>query len=169
MKTFPFRPHLPSALLMVLLSLALLRPLRAQQSYGSNVPQGSRLNIGQVVLDSVSPHPYVLALKNVGVARTRQTVLLKVRPAGDSLYYTLPGRLPGGNSFGVVLIRGNRYSGDSLCLVRRSGTQTVRLTDVHLLTFHYKDRLLLPWPDRKFNEALLASYFDSRTMRSALK
>lgn len=169
MKNLPLPPYLSPALLMVLLSMALLHPLRAQQSFGSNVPQGSRLNIGQVVLDSVSLHPYVLALKDVGVARTHQAVMLKVRPAGDSLYYTLPGRLPSGDYFGVVLIRGNRYSGDSLCLVRRSGTQTVRLTDVHLLTFHYKDRLLLPWPDRKFNEALLTSYFDSRTVRGALK
>lgn len=102
-----------------------------------------------------------------GQKKAHYSVLVRVRLPGDTLFHTIPGLLPTGDSFSFRLKDGYRRQCDTLYVTRRGGVIAVELAEILILTFNKDDRLLRARQDHGFTKAVLARYYDARTKRSA--
>ncbi len=138
-----------------LLSLGSMANSYCQSGLSANGLKASRLTIGRVKLDSLPEQSYMVPLKDFGFKSHHQVVLVKVRPLGDSLFYPLPGMVPGGNSFGVILQTGNRHSGDTLQILRRAGSHT----DYSLLLTVFNSASLNYSTEKTAGKSFFINYF----------
>ena len=146
----------------ITLALCLTLPGRAQQKPRNLFDQSKLFNVPLLAPEATCAIP----LHYIGLKKSGYILLLKVRLPGDSIYYTIPGVLPTGDSFGYRVKTGNRQSGDTLFLTHRSGQSAIRLEEVLVLSSHPKNRLFSGRPQRYFESLIVNSYYDERTQRS---
>ncbi len=106
---------------------------------------------------------FTMALSQMGFKKTNYSVLVKVRLPGDSVYYTIPGVVPTGQSLGVLLKVGPKYGSDTLHVFSRDVDRPLRVEEINVMAFHPKDRVKPGRPDRDFTKAVLTGYFDANT------
>lgn len=112
---------------------------------------------------------HAIALSKLGLKKNNYSVLIKARLPGDSIFYTIPGHFPMGESFGFRLKVGHeKTQTDTLFLINREGQQSVRLEEVMVYFFHQNDRLIPRKPDRDFTSTVLNDYYDPHTRRGAV-
>ncbi|WP_247231711.1 hypothetical protein [Telluribacter sp. SYSU D00476] len=142
--------------------------LGSLNAYGQTPPQAAPfLTYHLVNVPPLAPDDaYVVPMRKMGLNRSSYSVLLKVRLPGDSVYYTIPGVLPTGDSFGFRMKTGKGRSSDTLYVIRRGGESPVQLEEIYVLAFHPIDRLVSTYPKRDFDELIVTSYYDAHTRRS---
>jgi hypothetical protein len=149
------------SLLIIILALCLTFPSRAQKL--RNLFEQSKLyNVPTLSPDATCAIP----LRYLGLKNSGYSLLVKVRLPGDATYYTIPGVLPTGDSFGCRLKIGTRQSGDTLFLTHRGGQSAVRLEEMLVLSYHTRHRAFPGRPQREFTNLIVNSYYDERTQRS---
>lgn len=99
--------------------------------------------------------------------RSSYSVLLKVRLPGDTVYYTLPGVLPTGDSFSFKIKAGKSRRSDTLYLIRRGGVLPVQLYEVCMYVISHKGRPVLSQSNADYSNTVLMSFYDQRTRQGA--
>ncbi|GAB3172551.1 hypothetical protein [Telluribacter humicola] len=110
---------------------------------------------------------YAVALSDIGLHKPGFSVLLKVRLPQDSVYYTIPGVLPTGDSFGSKVKTGKGTRSDTLYIIHREGESTLQVEEVLVMAFYPIDRMSTASSRREYAKAVLNSYYDKNTKRTA--
>ena len=112
----------------------------------------------------------MIALNKIGLTGSNYSVLIKARLPNDTLFYTIPGHFPSGESFGYRLKVGqSKTQTDTLVFYYREGEHSIKLEEVIVYFFNQKDRLVSRRPERNFTKVVLRSYYDQRTRRGAIR
>ncbi len=109
---------------------------------------------------------HTITLSKLALKRNNYTALIKARLPNDSLFYTIPGQFPSGESFGYQLKVGqSKTQTDTLFLYYREGERSIKLEEVIVYFFHPGERIISQRPDRNFTRTVLKCYYDQRTRR----
>lgn len=139
----------------------------AQDRFQSETVQGYELSLRNIMFDSTSGNVYVIPLRKYGLKKSNYAVMVNAFLKGDSTSFHIPGRLKNGDSFGFRLKVGNRRSGDTLTIVRRTGNQRVVFSKITVMAFRGNNALGLIRYNRAFADFLLNRYFRSKSQPSS--
>ncbi|WP_373512197.1 LytR/AlgR family response regulator transcription factor [Persicitalea sp.] len=137
----------------------------------------TQCSFGQIRISDVpliaSGARHAIPLSQHGYRKSHYSVLVKVRLAGDTIYHSIPGQLPGGHSLSFLHKSGRKKQGDTLFVIHRWGEKAIALEEIWVQVFHKNDhlmydRLIFGQPDRGFARSVIASYYNERTLRGTI-
>lgn len=128
----------------------------AQSTYKYDDIDGYHLTLSNVHFDSTSGGVYSVPLRKYGLEKSNYSVIVTVE--GESGTYHVPGPVHNGDSFDFLLKAGRKGNGDTLFIVRRTGTEPVLFLHINILAFRGSGhRGILP-SDKGFTQFLINKY-----------
>jgi hypothetical protein len=133
----------------------------AQATFVSSDMQCYELRLANVAFDGAAGDSYSIPLRKYGMRKSNYAVLVKAEIEGDLCEYHIPGELPNGDSFSFKLKAGTKQHGDTLVIIRRSGSDRIQFSRISILAY----RNCSAWPfvrnDKAFRKFFLGTYASS--------
>jgi hypothetical protein len=147
-------------LLACLFLIVLLCPAyaTAQGKFNSPMISGHELSLSSIIFDSKTENVYRIPLSDYGLRKSNYSVMVSMMIAGDPEVYHVPGDTPYGSSFGFRLKAGRHGGGDSLMIIRRTGTEPILISRINIVAFRAKTRSGVMRYDKAFSRFVLDKY-----------
>jgi hypothetical protein len=130
----------------------------AQDRLQSETVQGYELSLRNIIFDSTSGNIYGISLREYGLKKSNYAVMVNAFVQGHSTFFHIPGQLANGSSFGFRLKAGRHGGGDSLTIIRRTGTEPILISRITIVAFRAKTRSGVMRYDKAFSRFVLDKY-----------